>query len=704
MNARGREDAGVLPLPCLYKDLRGSSWYDRLLVAEFDIRLDHYPDRKTLIDGELPDSLRRGKAWEEYKKILLSLKPGSSKEAKDKDERSPWDYTVSFRRQRARLFPDLESPRPLSTGDGCGTGARSGSWNAFLSALESKEMIIRKDEERIKSRWEYAKRRILVPSGRSLSPLECRLLQRGEWKLVVSSDPAWALPRPGDVRGSGLPFLEISNPGELEGDKDDFILCAHPWLLFSLDSATALVDETEWFFRAYFRRSRQYGDGGIRWPEVSAYGSLCRKVPRERSRRHLMPARRFLEMKPSSFIHPCETKPLMPPEGERSFFRKKGGEWESCPPPGTTESGAVVHAAWVRFPETDFDVAPYIADRPVSPLEIRLRGRGFISTFNYYMTDNLKNLYLESSETGSGEKEILEGWDNNLLDFIRTDDRPLSLPLYSKAFLGRDLRGRLHAFHARPSVIRVTWEGGAATLSEDKINPEGNPESAIYLPSRGPRNVAEGRDCLLIYQDMGMVRRCGPVAIPPFGAVLCAPSLPPEGIRLRWSIELKGDPAKGHWDWLFGGFNLLISKGVNLYRNSADGNRLLDREGWNNPLSRQTQETQLIPDVRQPRSVLGRSRKGEILLLTVSGRSRLSAGAGFGDLSSLAMHICGRKEDDKELEFLVNLDGGASAALTSFHENESTVLSYPAPSDANPPGVPRPVPSLLICREKTSAQ
>jgi hypothetical protein len=413
-----------------------------------------------------------------------------------------------------------------------------------------------------------------------------------------------------------------------------------------------------------------------------------------------MTARRFLEMKPASFIHPCETEPSLPPEAGRSYFRKTEEDWKACPSQGIDGRDAVIHAAWARFPEADFDISPFIADRPVSPSELSPGSRGYISTFSYYMTDTLKNLYIRKTDIGEEEKEILEGWDNTVLDSIRIDDRCLSLPLYGKAYLGCDTDGRIHAFHSKPVGILGAWDDGKISLSGDQINPEGNPETAIYLPSRGPGKVAEGRDCVLIYQDMGMIRTRGPVAIPPFGAVLCAASLPPQGSRIRWRVDLDGDPAQGRWGWLFGGFNLLAREGVNLYQEKAEGDELLDREGWNNPLSRQTQETQLIPDVRQPRSALGRSRKGDIILLTVSGRSRLSAGAGFKDLASLAIQICGSKEDDRELEFLINLDGGASAALTSFEGNETAVLSYPAPSDANPPGEPRPVPSLLVCMKK----
>ena len=74
-------------LPCIYGDLAGTSWYNRLIAAEFDIRFDHYPARETLIDSRCPPELRAGRRWEEYREVLLTLRSHP-----DKDTMTPLDF------------------------------------------------------------------------------------------------------------------------------------------------------------------------------------------------------------------------------------------------------------------------------------------------------------------------------------------------------------------------------------------------------------------------------------------------------------------------------------------------------------------------------------------------------------------------------------------------------------------------------------
>lgn len=170
--------------------------------------------------------------------------------------------------------------------------------------------------------------------------------------------------------------------------------------------------------------------------------------------------------------------------------------------------------------------------------------------------------------------------------------------------------------------------------------------------------------------------------------------LPPVQGAVNWEIDYREFTAgeKGDFLWLCGGFNLLVSKGKNLYPTVAEGRRAMEREGWFQPQSALTQETQLLPEVRQPRTIVGMTNRNRTGMLVFSGRTALSAGATFGETVAAANALLPPGE---VLTEAINLDGGASAALTALKDGEERLLSHPCPSAENPAGIIRPLPAYL---------
>jgi len=702
-------------LPCRYGDMKGTSWYDRLIASEFDIRLDHYPHRETLKDRELPASARSGPLWEQYREILLSLKFDPRK-----DEMTPMDFIVRFREARSRLFPELlkgkRQAAPLSPRDLQVPQPGPEGWEGFKAALNGTGRTLYSDPgEELRGLLENRRKVLFIPSGRQPALTEA-LRYLSPWgdrelEMAVSCNAALDLPAAEDL--TGLPFAvtprTVSSLDDLTGltGPDRCILCSHPWILFSLLEKTEdfgiLVDDREWFVRSCLGTSRTTGER-VSHPSESGYGRLLTPMgPPSKGSLFASHASRFPRPAGRSPAEPaCKSQAGLPgwitagkssggPGFSEGFMIRNGGEWQRIdgPRPGA------VHAAVLSLPEDSVILNPLFPDRMTSPLSVPSEDPLYLTCFNYYFTENLRFLY-EKEAGGLGE------WNSFLLDYLGVfggagdtgKEDWETLPLYPKAFLGYSREGRLYGFHTEAS--RISWTAPDGIERETVINPEDDCLEALYLPGPGDRMVGEGRTCALICQDTVMEVLPGPVRVPPFGAVLATDVPLDAGSVLKWRVEWKDAPLpKDEWRWLFGGFNLLIREGENLYARPDGGEETLLREGWRNPLSVKTQETQLVAGVRQPRSVLGRTRSGRIFLAVISGRSRLSAGATFEESAALAETLT--REDP--LEFLINLDGGASAALTAVKGDSRAVLSYPAPSESNPPGIPRPVPAMLTIKE-----
>ncbi len=131
----------------------------------------------------------------------------------------------------------------------------------------------------------------------------------------------------------------------------------------------------------------------------------------------------------------------------------------------------------------------------------------------------------------------------------------------------------------------------------------------------------------------------------------------------------------------------LIRDGIGI----CDGDRsedILRQEGWFSPLSRQTQESVLQAMVKHPRTALGLTEAGKLVMLVYSGRTRYSVGADYREMIQLARQLY------PNIRQLINLDGGSSV-LGLVVRGSLIELSVPAPSAGSCTGMVRPVKTML---------
>ena len=150
------------------------------------------------------------------------------------------------------------------------------------------------------------------------------------------------------------------------------------------------------------------------------------------------------------------------------------------------------------------------------------------------------------------------------------------------------------------------------------------------------------------------------------------------------------------WDqvlWVYGGGLSLIQDGKGLC--DGDENDLiqwLSEEGWMSALSRQTQESVVEKLVKHPRTGIGVTKDGNLVILVYSGRSALSVGADYSEMIQIARKIF------PDIWCMMNVDGGGSSFLGAAIGNSFMELSFPATSADNCAGMVRPV-NTILCLE-----
>ena len=107
------------------------------------------------------------------------------------------------------------------------------------------------------------------------------------------------------------------------------------------------------------------------------------------------------------------------------------------------------------------------------------------------------------------------------------------------------------------------------------------------------------------------------------------------------------------------------------------------------PLSRQTQESALHKLAKHPRTAIGTTQKGELVILVYSGRTTCSSGADYREMIHIARQLY------PDIQNLMNVDGGGSAVLGLSHEGSFMELSVPATSQGSCVGMVRPIHTLF---------
>ena len=149
-------------------------------------------------------------------------------------------------------------------------------------------------------------------------------------------------------------------------------------------------------------------------------------------------------------------------------------------------------------------------------------------------------------------------------------------------------------------------------------------------------------------------------------------------------------PENEKYRWKYNGANLLFKNGIDLMTNETVARNEFLQEGWHDPLSMQTQETQVQQWVRGPRAVIGVDKEDNPFMGVVSGRTKESVGARFDELTAIL------KDNIPTIKDAINLDGGASSCLGMIYKQEFFELSLPCCTAFTTTGMARPVNSLLL--------
>ena len=351
------------------------------------------------------------------------------------------------------------------------------------------------------------------------------------------------------------------------------------------------------------------------------------------------------------------------------------------------------------------------------------KGSAVLSNFTFFFTEKLLSNY--NGRLASRPREQID-FPVGTLDYYRYTDesgrRHETLPLYHKAVLASHPDG----FYAFDFALG----GGSATLlpglsvrwEREQVNAP-HPQLSVYTPlfsrSQEERDdkdflcpVGEGRLNVAVIGEKILCIRRGDVALPCVGTVFSL-----DGETARQAERVLGAPDENGyypvsdlpspafrpdapegfpvdvWEslsWAYGGGLGLIGGGEEI---TAD--TYLEKfraAGWLSPLSRQTQESRVHTMARHPRTVVGVTKRNELFVLVVSGRTPVSAGADYLELCRLARLLV------PDTVTLINWDGGGSSVLGLLENDVFTELSYPAPSDGSITGMARPVSSLLFIK------
>ena len=366
---------------------------------------------------------------------------------------------------------------------------------------------------------------------------------------------------------------------------------------------------------------------------------------------------------------------------------------------------------------------------PISP-RLLLRGAQdapalqVMSNFLFFMTPRLCQLYDRLRADRPREQSAMRGGHlDYMLRFDGQGRRVETFPLYRKACMGMTEDGRFLFFHFRLRGGSCSVNGQTIRWEEADVDPADPGDVAVYTPYfsredagadrfRYTKAVGAGRVNLVVNQTELTCARDGDVLLPGTGVVLslsrekglelaracgfqpvgdgyfawkAAPALE---TRLENPAEVDAETWAG-MRWAYGGGLTLIKGGRSLFGEGADEGAHLADEGWTTPLSAQTQESDIAAPASHPRTAVGVTRGGALVMLVYSGRSAVSAGANYAQMCAIARKLV------PDIADLMNVDGGGSAVLGLGVGQRFIEYSWPSSSPDSLPGMVRPVNSLL---------
>lgn len=362
------------------------------------------------------------------------------------------------------------------------------------------------------------------------------------------------------------------------------------------------------------------------------------------------------------------------------------------------------------------------------------------SNFLFFLTPKLARLYNDlRGERPREQIDVQKGHLDYML-FYKEGKRIETFPLFRKSCIAMKQDGQFLIFNHRLGGGRMEIAGQSLSWTAADVDvraadeQERNGQTAetqekegkirIYTPyyscpeegePMGTYRCLVGEDAvnLVILQDRIQCIRKGTVVLPAIGVVVSlsgdlgkrfleTAGLRPledgyydcEGLSMTLKLESPAGIPPQEWEqvaWAYGGGLSLIIDGVGL-GDKGDTTEWFREEGWMSPLSRQTQESELHTMVKHPRTAIGITKNGELVILVFSGRTWLSTGADYRGMCEIARKII------PDIWCLMNVDGGGSAVLGMSIGSSFMELSYPATSIGSCAGMVRPV-NTVLCLE-----
>ncbi len=398
-------------------------------------------------------------------------------------------------------------------------------------------------------------------------------------------------------------------------------------------------------------------------------------------------------------------------EYKSAYFDKNMKQQPICYDSSINQNGILVQAVKIKQAEKACVISCEKGKTPRQTFEdLQLSGTGIVSNFLFFMTPKLGVLYNDLRNDRPNEQADAA---SGHLDYMRIDKME-TFPLFAKSCIAMKNDGHFLFFNHRLGGGSVNISGIMYRWEKDDVNSD-NSSIRMYAPSYAAsdrdadRNtykkaVGNGRVNVVILRDKVTCIRRGDVLLPSVGVVLSLTedaALPllekcvylDDGYydvsKLTLSVKLDApeDIDQKEWDsvkWSYGGGLTLIRNGVGL----CDGDSMekwFDDEGWTNPLSRQTQESNLHSLVKHPRTAIGCTDDGGLVILVYSGRTWRSTGADYSEMIEIARRLY------PDVNYLMNCDGGGSAMLGMVHNGEFLELSFPSTSSGSCAGQVRPI-------------
>ena len=445
-----------------------------------------------------------------------------------------------------------------------------------------------------------------------------------------------------------------------------------------------------------------------RYPKyfINVYNGKTSKLPLDIKADGLSEFDRQLEKQLIEYLSGFESAEYM-----SAYFDKELNMKPVCYDSSVNQDGILVQAVKINQAENARVISCEKGKTPRQTFEeLNISGAGIVSNFLFFMTPKLGILYNDlRSDRPNEQADAASGH----LDYMKNETTE-TFPLFAKSCIAMKNDGRFLFFNHRLGGGCADISGVTYRWEKEDVNSDSSC-IRVYAPSyaasdrdadRNAYKKAVGHDRVnvVILRDRVTCIRRGDVLLPSVGIVLsltedrAQPLLEKcaalkdgyydvSKLTLNVKLDKPENIADEDWEnvkWSYGGGLTLIRNGVGL----CDGDNMekwFDDEGWTNPLSRQTQESNLHSLVKHPRTAIGCTDDGSLVILVYSGRTWRSTGADYSEMIEIARRLY------PDVNYLMNCDGGGSAMLGMVHNGEFMELSFPSTSSGSVAGQVRPI-------------